>query len=204
MGVQTMMSRRGDYNKTVKQRTDEANAWGAALFLSLHRNDFVTNGQQDTTANGFETFILPNDNKGSRRFQQAIHSRLRAAGLISAPNIASNTVPATQMRDRGEKTSNFHVLRESKMPAVLVETGFIANTKDNGLFDRNLTGFDTAICNAIVDIIGRPVQPPAPPQSNIVYRVVAESHMLKSNADNTLAELRRLGFRSPFIVEFKP
>jgi len=203
MGFKTMMARTGDYNKTVKQRTDEANKWGADLYISLHRNDFAPNRVQDTSANGFETFIQINDRKGSKLFQQAIHSRLRTVGLVSAPNLASNAIPATQIRDRGEKTGNYHVTRESNMPAVLVETGFIGNTKDNGLYDRNLAGFDTAICQAIVDILGKPVQPPTPPQSDVMYRVVAESHKLKSNADNTLADLRRLGFRSPFIVEFK-
>ena len=37
--------------------------------------------------------------------------------------------------NRGVKSANFHVLRETKAPAVLVEVGFIDNTGDNQLFD---------------------------------------------------------------------
>jgi N-acetylmuramoyl-L-alanine amidase len=153
MGFETMMSRTGDYNKTLRQRTDEANMWSADFFLSLHRNDFAVNGVQCTNANGFETFIQNHDNKGSRCFQQAIHAALRAAGLISASNLAPDAVPATQMRERGEKFGNYHVTRESRMPAVLVETGFIANAKDNELFDLNIEAFGRAYCDAIADVL---------------------------------------------------
>ena len=38
-----------------------------------------------------------------------------------------------QVRDRGAKTNNFHVLRESHMPAVLTEILFIDNAKDSDL-----------------------------------------------------------------------
>ena len=37
--------------------------------------------------------------------------------------------------NRGVKAANFHVLRETKAPAVLIEIGFIDNSKDNKLFD---------------------------------------------------------------------
>ena len=33
-------------------------------------------------------------------------------------------------RDRGKKTANFHVLRETAMPALLTENGFVDNTND--------------------------------------------------------------------------
>jgi N-acetylmuramoyl-L-alanine amidase len=183
IGFETMMSRTGNYNKTVKVRTDEANAWGAEFFLSLHRNWW-----SDSTANGYETFIQPNDNKGSKRFQEAIHKRMVAAGV---------------QRDRGQKTQNFHVTRESKMPAILVETGFVSNTQDNLLYDRNFDKYADAAVQGIIDVLGTPAKPPPPSPGDVLYRVVAGSFRIKENADNMVKELQKLGY-SAFIVEFKP
>jgi len=180
IGFETMMSRTGNYNKTVKQRTDEANAWKAEFYLSLHRNWW-----SDSTANGFETFIQPSDKKGSERFQDAIHKRIVAAGV---------------QRDRGKKTQNFHVTRESKMPAILAEVGFISNARDNELFDRSLDKYTTAIVQGIIDVLGSPVKPP--PAEDTFYRVVAGSFNIKANASNMVTELKRLGYDA-FIVEFK-
>jgi len=38
-------------------------------------------------------------------------------------------------KNRGVKKADFYVLRETKMPAVLIEIGFIDNSIDNALFD---------------------------------------------------------------------
>lgn len=96
----------------LKIRTDMANAWQADLFLSIH-----CNAAANENAHGYETFIHVNASAESRRVGQIIHKHM--APLFRA--------------DRGLKTADFHVLRETRMPAVLVEMGFVTNAEDRAM-----------------------------------------------------------------------
>jgi hypothetical protein len=44
-----------------------------------------------------------------------------------AANVHDELVEATGFRDRGVKAANFHVIKNTHMPAILVETGFVSN-----------------------------------------------------------------------------
>ena len=65
-------------------------------------------------------------------------------------------IAATGATDRGVKTANFHVLRETKMPAILVETGFISNDAEaEALFtDGYQQTIANAICKALCSYLG--------------------------------------------------
>ncbi|CDQ41518.1 N-acetylmuramoyl-L-alanine amidase family protein [Virgibacillus salexigens] len=108
--VQVKMSRTSDTYPTLTERTNEANAWGADLFLSVHNN--AGGGI------GYEDYIHESLSSGSRtaKIQDDIHGEI---------------MKVNGMRDRGQKKANFHVLRESDMPAVLTENGFIDNKGDS-------------------------------------------------------------------------
>jgi len=111
--------------------TNQANAWKADYFLSIHCNAFSAD------SHGVETFSLETMGKG-RQLAQAIHKEL---------------VPATGLYDRGLKTANYHVLRETNCPAVLTEVGFISNPKEEALMkdpvwdDKVSTAIAKGICN---------------------------------------------------------
>lgn len=60
----------------------------------------------------------------------------------------------TGFNNRGVKTANFHVLRETKAPAVLIEIGFIDNSQDNALFDSNREEIIKGIAGAILSQVG--------------------------------------------------
>ena len=111
------LSRTTDVTKSLRLRTNEANSWGADIFLSLHCNAF--NGR----ARGYEDFIYNNLPRGAatRDYQAILHEKVRRA--IGIP-------------DRGRKQANFHVLRESNMPAILTENGFIDHPEDAKLMKQ--------------------------------------------------------------------
>lgn len=110
-GYEVKLSRRTDTYLTLKQRADLANAWGADLFISLHDNSAV-----NKTATGFETFIFNGSVSGNTiKLQQHVHKAI-ATGI--------------GLRDRGMKRANFAVIRETNMPALLIEYGFISNLND--------------------------------------------------------------------------
>lgn len=111
VGHQVKLSRTKDKTVSLSERTNMANQWGADLLLSIHIN---AGG-----GTGFESFIY-NGNYHNKE----ITSMLRK-------QIHDEIIASTAFRDRGRKAANFHVLRESTMPAVLTENGFIDHEKDN-------------------------------------------------------------------------
>ncbi|MGD6994012.1 N-acetylmuramoyl-L-alanine amidase family protein [Sutcliffiella horikoshii] len=105
--VSVLMSRTGDQTLTLTQRTNAANAWGADFLLSVHIN---AGG-----GTGYEDFIYPGVGAPTTTYQNLIHEEI---------------MKLVNFRDRGKKTANFHMLRESNMPALLTENGFIDNGED--------------------------------------------------------------------------
>jgi len=94
-------------------RVNEANSWGADYFISLH-----TNASENRRASGSEAFAF------SRNSQAFILGEDILAGLAAE----------TGLRNRGMSVrTNLYVLRRTRMPAVLVELGFISNPEDAAL-----------------------------------------------------------------------
>ncbi|CAG9620888.1 N-acetylmuramoyl-L-alanine amidase [Sutcliffiella rhizosphaerae] len=106
-GVTILMSRTGDQTLSLAQRTNAANTWGANFLLSIHIN---AGG-----GTGYEDFIYPGVGAPTTTYQNLIHEEI---------------MKLVNFRNRGKKTANFHMLRESRMPALLTENGFIDNAED--------------------------------------------------------------------------
>lgn len=109
--VTVRMSRTTDTYLSLDQRTNDANAWGADYFLAIHINS--SNG----TGFGYEDYIhdSQSDSSLTAQYRNIIHEEV---------------VKLNGLYDRGKKKANFHVLRESNMPAMLSENGFIDNVND--------------------------------------------------------------------------
>jgi N-acetylmuramoyl-L-alanine amidase len=106
-GFRTVMTRSRDIFVTLDRRVGIANAQRRAIFVSIHFNAARRKG-----ANGIETFY------GSPRAK-------RLARLIQR-----NAMKTTSGENRGVKRANYYVLRKSRMPAVLIECGFLTNRRD--------------------------------------------------------------------------
>ncbi|KXZ15064.1 N-acetylmuramoyl-L-alanine amidase [Bacillus nakamurai] len=106
-GVSVSMSRTSDKTVSLTERTDAANSWGADYFLSIHINS--------GGGTGFESYIYPGVGAPTSTYQSALHSQI---------------IKASGFADRGKKAANFHVLRESNMPALLTENGFVDTAAD--------------------------------------------------------------------------
>lgn len=125
-GIFVKLSRTTDRTLTLNERTDIANKWYADLLISVHVN---AGG-----GTGFESFIYHGKYANKERTD-------RWRGLLH-----DEIVRATMWRDRGRKQANFHMLRESSMPAVLTENGFI-DTVENAKKLKN-EAFLEQIANA--------------------------------------------------------
>lgn len=110
--AEVLLTRQGDVNVTLAQRAALANAARADCFVSVHCNSSV-----DRRARGTETFCFPGSAAGRR-----------LAGLLQQHLVRSLYLP-----DRGVKTARFAVLRQTRMPAALVEVAFLSNTVEEEL-----------------------------------------------------------------------
>lgn len=104
----------------LKERTDKANKWGADCFISIHANALKGTWH---TGGGIETYV---------------YITKPAFALKLANNIQSELIKATGLRDRGVKTDDFHVLRETRMTAVLMECGFYDNKEELAFLKSDL------------------------------------------------------------------
>jgi N-acetylmuramoyl-L-alanine amidase len=96
-------------------RANKANQWGADLFVSIHANAF---GAAFNNAQGIETFIYTNNRSEDRALAEKIQAAL---------------IARTGRVNRGVKTANFAVLRQTNMTSVLVENGFMTNREELNL-----------------------------------------------------------------------
>lgn len=106
-GHEVVMPRRQDRTLASLPRAEFANRFEAGLFLSLHAN-----AAADPRVEGMEVFHLP----GSR------------GGREAAASILNHMLAAFPGHDnRGVREAGFTVLRETAMPAVLIEMEFLTN-----------------------------------------------------------------------------
>lgn len=92
-------------------RTNQANDWKADAYISVHHN--ALNGKWGNHT-GTETYIYPGS-KPSRKLAESIHPQI---------------VRKFKLKDRGIKEANFQVLRDTKMPAILIEGGYMDSSID--------------------------------------------------------------------------
>lgn len=155
--VQTLNIRSGDQSMSLKQRTDKANAWDADFYISVHNN---AGG-----GTGMESYRLPGAYASTVKKQSIIH------------NEVMSYLKGFGVRDRGMKTANFHVLRETKMSAVLIECLFVDHPKDAALLKQTavLHGIGDAIARGIAKAHGLKEKPkPTPKPSAPLPKVARE------------------------------
>jgi len=106
-GVTVQLLRSDDRFISLKGRTDRANRAGTDLFVSIHANS----AGKRPSVNGAETFYF-------------------SSGRGLAQSIQESMIRRTGLKNRGVKQARFYVLRNSSMPAALVEVGFVTGRSD--------------------------------------------------------------------------
>lgn len=109
-GHTVKLSRTADTTLILNQRTDMANRWGADYLVSVHINAGGGTGFESYTYNG--SYVGKDE---TNQLRHLIHNEI---------------VKGTGFNDRGMREANFHMLRESIMPGILTENGFIDTSGD--------------------------------------------------------------------------
>lgn len=108
-GAAIVLTRTDDSFISLYERSAIANDLFADLFISIH-----TNAHPQSEVRGIEVFYYQGRND-SERLAKAVEARLATA---------------TQLKSLGVKTNDFVVVRESQMPGILIELGFLSNFEE--------------------------------------------------------------------------
>jgi len=111
-GYHVIMTRNDDTFISLEKRAQWANEQQPDLFVSIHYN-----AAPSAEAQGIEVFYYSAKENKSRTIQS---KKL-------AQTILRNLVNQTHAKSRGVKVGNYAVIRETNMPAILVEGGFVTN-----------------------------------------------------------------------------
>src|SRR5699024_1086166 len=180
--VTVKMSRKTDKTVSLKSRTDEANKWGADLFLSVHIN---AGG-----GTGFESYV----------YNGAIELKTEKVRTT----IHNEIMKLINVTDRGKKKKNLHVTRESRMPALLTENLFIDTKKDDDKLKKQ--SFNNKIAqghvNGIVKLYHLEKKKGSTIPKGKLYKVQTGAFSKKSNDVKLVNNLKKDGFDG-FIVQTK-
>ena len=130
LGYNTVMTRRSDYFISLPQRVSTGNNCRNAIFVSIHYN---YTWKPDVS--GLETFY---STAQSKPLADYVHSSL---------------MRRTRTVDRKVKYARFYVIRNSTLPAILVEGGFVSNAPERNRMKS--AWFRDAIAQGITDGIQR-------------------------------------------------
>ncbi|MFW5648296.1 MAG: N-acetylmuramoyl-L-alanine amidase family protein [Candidatus Alkaliphilus sp. MAG34] len=134
-GISTLLTRQDDRRVELIDRVKMANNDRADYFISIHANS-----ASNPAAMGTETFAFPNSDIGTKLADAVQKSLVNEIGLAN----------------RGVKHGDFFVLKNTKMPAILVEVAFINNPKEEKLLkDQNFSDkAATGISKGILMFLG--------------------------------------------------
>lgn len=147
LGYQVLMTRTDDYNVDFKtERSQMANQSNADLFISIH---FNATGLPSSNATGIETYWYQYDPEYQPKINAAMHNDLTrlAESEILANQIQASLISGTGAVNRGVRRETLAVLRETAIPAILVELGFMNNPSD--LQKINQDSYQTKLANAL-------------------------------------------------------
>ena len=139
-GLRVIMTREGDYFVPLEVRAKIANAARNSIFVSIHFN--ATN--DDPNATGFEIFSFtprgaPSTSDGTvtaSSVNMQPGSSVDAQSLALSACIYHSLLGQLREYDRGIKRARFAVLRLTKVPAVLIEGGFLTERGESKLISN--------------------------------------------------------------------
>ncbi len=151
-GVEVVATRMDDSYLSLFERSNMLNEAGVDLAVSIH-----CNGVDDASADYLSTFVIKEGHKAE----------------TAAVFVQRELIKATDWPDGGVREANLHMVRETNMPAVLPECGFITNTKQekplsSPEFQQKL---GRAIAKGICEFLAVPYKPPKDNETTINFDV---------------------------------
>ncbi len=115
-GINTYMIRDDDKTIDYRERIKIANTKNAALYLSIHCDNF-----KDTSTNGFEVFYSRATDLKKGNLLEKDYAKIMENSLINVPEIKSRGI---------YPNATYSVLVRAQMPSIIFEMGFLSNKND--------------------------------------------------------------------------
>ena len=132
-----LLTRTEDTALELEERTDFANGHDATLFVSIHRN---SGGGQ-----GLETWISADGHRPETDLANLIQSNLKEVSSTKDRGVKKGTA--------SNPHASYYVVGNTKMPACLIELGFIDNQWDNRALDEEFDLWARAIADGILQMV---------------------------------------------------
>ncbi|MBQ3196431.1 MAG: GBS Bsp-like repeat-containing protein [Clostridia bacterium] len=136
-GSSCALTRVTDVTQSLATKYGIANAGSFTYFVSIHRNSGGGVGIESYYYSGLSA------SSTGAKLCTTIHNSMVNAGVWT--------------KNRGVKTGNFAVIRETNMAATLLEVGFIDSATDNSIFDNHFETIAVSIANGMLAMIGKSV-----------------------------------------------
>ena len=173
----------GKVDVDLLERVKRCNNYNADLFISIHHN---ANTSVWGDWSGTEVYYHTNGTAEDKK-----------VATLLAPKLAK----ATGLRDRGVKHAKFTVLG-CRSTAILVEGGFMDSRVDYPVItsSKGQDAYAKAVAELVVEYFKLKKKPqPTPTTSSKMYRVIAGSYSVKTNANNIKSQLEALGYKGVFL-----
>lgn len=164
----------------LKLRTNKANAFGADFYLSIHHNAGINGG----TGGGIEAYVYPKVDAATLAWQKELYD-----AVIKETALKGN-------RSTPLKSANFAEVRDTKMPAVLLELGFMDSQTDTPIILSD--SFANSAAKACADVIvkkaklKRKEQKPSKKSNEQIAKEVIEGKW--GNGEERKASLTKAGY----------
>jgi N-acetylmuramoyl-L-alanine amidase len=181
-GINTLQVAPTDADTSLSARVKVANSANADLYIAIHYNalDGTFEGKDPS---GLSVHIYPGSVRG-RKLAECVHKYL---------------VQGTEQIDRGIVESNYHVIRETNMPAILSENGFMDNKREALLMiDKN---FQKEVAAEHAKGICDYLRVKYVPEARIVYRLRVGEYASSDEANKARTRLKSLGYESTIVAD---
>lgn len=171
----------GSTDVSLAKRTTKANAWGADFYLSIHHNAGIKGGK----GGGVMAYTYTKVDNVTKAWQKELYN-----AIIKNTGLKGN-------RSTPLASANLHECRETKMPAVLLECGFMDSATDVPIILTD--DFADKVASACVSVIvskgglkKKKVETSSTSQS--LYRVQVGAFFDKANAIDLVNKLKKDGY----------
>lgn len=171
----------GEIDISLKNRTTKANNWGADFWLGVHHNA----ASKKFSGGGIVAYVYTSPDAKSLEWQKALYNAsVKATGLKG-----NRSTPLAK--------ANHHETRETKMPAVIMECGFMDSTVDCPIILTE--DFADKIAKAFADVVIEK-SGATKKKASVHYRVQVGAFAKKENAEDMVKKLKANGYDA-IIVE---
>lgn len=174
-GIEVVYTRVSDVYNTLFEKAEMGNNAEADYFISIHRNATEMPGG----ASGTMTLVFKNEGI-LNELAESINKELEKTGfkdlgIVERPGLV--------------------VLRRTKMPAALVEVGFIDNPEDNKRFDAQFEEIANAVAKGVLNVVEEQEE------TESLYMIQTGAYRIRSLAEQQLVQLQSEGYPAYLVYE---